>query len=463
LKPRPALPPPPYLVVGLARSGVAVARALREADPAARIVGCDRGRPPEAARDAEGLERAGVEVHLDTDGTQLLEDLLGSGTHTCTIVKSPGVPAQAPVVALARERGLEVVGELEIGWRLLPSEFCAVTGTNGKTTTTELIGAIHRRAGLEVAVAGNVGMPVSGFAGALGPTATVVCEASSFQLEDATEFAPEVAVFLNFGEDHLDRHPTLEQYLDSKLRVFAHQGPDDVAILNAREPAVAEREPGGSARRVWFGDDERCELRLAGGKLLWRDRPLLEASEVRLRGAHNLRNAMAAAAATLVRGVDAGAVSAELRAFRGVEHRLEEVAEIGGVLYVNDSKATNTDAATAALRAFGPGVHAILGGSLKGGGFEPLAPAVAETCECCYLIGEAAGPLAAALSATGVELIECGGLERAVAEAARRARPGDTVLLAPACASFDQYRDFEQRGEHFRSLVETLRSERGER
>jgi UDP-N-acetylmuramoylalanine--D-glutamate ligase len=455
-KPRPPLPAGPYLVVGLARSGIAAAHALRRSDPEAVIVACDSARAPEALAAEEGLRRAGVEVHLDTDGTELLL----ADPRPRTVVKSPGVPAEAPVVARAREDSIEVVGELEIGWTLVGNEFCAVTGTNGKTTTTELIGAIYRHAGAPVAVAGNVGKPVSAFAGELDPEATVVCEASSFQLEDSVAFAPEVAVFLDFADDHLDRHRTRERYLESKLRVFERQSNGDLAVLNAWEPALTQRELPGSARRLWFGEEARCELRLELGELFWRDEPLIEAIRVRLRGAHNLRNAMAAAAATLARGVDPDAVRAALQDFGGVEHRLEEVADVDGVLYVNDSKATNPASTIAALRAFGAGVHAILGGSLKGGGFEALAPAVAEHCERCYLIGEAARRLADDLAPSGVELLECGDLEHAVAGAAQRARPGEVVLLSPACASFDQYGDFEERGEHFKRLVRMLASGR---
>jgi UDP-N-acetylmuramoylalanine--D-glutamate ligase len=438
--------------VGLARSGVAAALALRRAAPEAPIVACDRGRPPEAAEAEEGLGEAGVEVHLDTDGTELF----AADPPPRTVVKSPGVPAAAPAVTRARALGAEVVGELEIGWRLVPNEFTAVTGTNGKTTTTELIGAIHREAGLPVAVAGNVGTPVCAFAGVLDRAASVVCEASSFQLEDSVAFAPEVAVFLNFGEDHLDRHETAAAYLAAKLRVFANQRADDIAVLNDDDPALGERDIPGAAQRVWFGEGERCRMRLAGEHLEWDGRALVDVSSLALRGAHNVRNSMAAAAATLARGVDQEAVRAALRSFPGVPHRLEEVAEVGGVLYVNDSKATNVSSAVAALRAYCGGVHAILGGSLKGGGFAELAPAVEECCTRCYLIGEAADRLAAELGETGVELVRCGDLEHAFGEASSRARPGETVLLAPACASFDQYRDFEQRGDHFRSLVSAL-------
>jgi UDP-N-acetylmuramoylalanine--D-glutamate ligase len=366
------------------------------------------------------------------------------------------VPSGAPAVVLARERGLEVVGELEIGWRLLANEFCAVTGTNGKTTTTEMIGAVHREAGLPVAVAGNVGTPVSAFAGALEPDATMVCEASSFQLEDADRFAPEVGVFLNLSDDHLDRHLDVQQYLDAKLRLFANQSGDDVAVLNCAEPAPDGRAIGGSARQIWVGDRTECELRLEGGRLLWQGRPLIEAAELRLRGRHNLENAMAAAAATLARGLPEEAVRSALRGFRALANRLEDVSRLDGVLYVNDSKATNVSSAAAALRSFDDGVHVILGGSLKGGGFAGLAATVAERCRACYLIGEAADRIAEQLAGSGVELVSCGDLERALMEASRRARSGETVLLAPACASFDQYSDYEQRGEHFRVLVARL-------
>jgi UDP-N-acetylmuramoylalanine--D-glutamate ligase len=456
VKPRPPLPEPPYLVLGLARSGVAVALALREADSAARIVACDRRQPPEAREAADRLSRAGVEVHLGTDGTELL-----ASQRPGTVVKSPGVPQGAPAVLRARELGVEVMGELEIGWRLVPNEFWAVTGTNGKTTTTELIGAIHEDAGLPVAVAGNIGTPVTSYAGTLESDAAVVCEASSFQLEDSVAFAPEVAVFLNFAEDHLDRHPTPDQYLESKLRLFANQSSNDIAVLNAAEPALRGRDLG-SARRVWFGRESECELRLRDGRLWWEGRPFADATEIGLRGEHNLDNAMAAAAAALARGIDAEAVTAALRRSRGVPHRLEEIAELGGVLYVNDSKATNVAAAIASLRAFDGGVHAIMGGRSKGAEFAALVPAVSERCRVCYLIGESAERLATALAPAGVELHRCGDLDRAVSEAAAHARPGEAVLLAPACASFDQYENFDQRGDHFRELVNGLASGRKE-
>jgi UDP-N-acetylmuramoylalanine--D-glutamate ligase len=400
---RPPLPPGPYLVVGLARSGVAAARMLAGRD---EVIGCDVGEPGEAA----ALE--GVEVHLRSEGVELLD-------RAHTVVKSPGVPREVPVVQAALDRGLEVTGELELAWRLIPNRFLAVTGTNGKTTTAELLGAIHRAAGLPVAVAGNVGTPLASLAGALDPAAVVVCEASSFQLEDSSAFAPECAVLLNIEPDHLDRHADFARYRDAKLRIFENQGPQDIAL----------RPP-----------------------FSWPEELDMARSEVRLRGAHNLENAMAAATAALATGVPPDAVATALREFPGVPHRLEEVAEVGGVLYVNDSKATNVASAAGGIEAFEGGVHAILGGSLKGGGFEGLRGPASERCRACYLIGAAAERLERDLEGT-VPLVRCGDLERAVGAAADAAEAGEVVLLSPACASYDQYRDFEERGDHFRALV----------
>jgi UDP-N-acetylmuramoylalanine--D-glutamate ligase len=436
VKPRPPLPPGPYLVVGLARSGVAAALALRARGE--EVIGCDAGAP-----DVGRLQQAGVEVHLKTPGTKLVG-------RARTVVKSPGVPGEAPVVAAARERGAEVIGELELAWRLIPNEFVAVTGTNGKTTTTELIGHIHREAGLPVAVAGNVGTPAASLVGQLAPDATVVCEASSFQLEDTEHFAPEGAVLLNLSEDHLDRHASFDEYVRAKLNVFRGQGNDDVAVAPCD---LALEDLGGCARRVCFGAGPEAELADRAGQLWWDQWPLLAVDEIRLRGLHNRANAMAAAAVTLARGVPDDAVADALRSFAGVAHRLEEIAERDGVLYVNDSKATNVDSTLAALASFDGGIHLIAGGRAKGASFDPLREPIAERCRAVYLIGEAADAIGASLEGAGVELQHAGDLEHAVASARAAARPGDVVLLSPACASYDQYSDFEARGEHFRRLV----------
>ncbi len=419
MKDRPPLPPGPYLVVGLARSGAAAARML---GTYGEVIGVDSGGPPEA----QSVEDA--EVHLGSDGLELLD-------RARTVVKSPGVRQEAPVIAAARERGLDVLGEMELAWRLLPNELIAVTGTNGKTTTSELLGAIHRQAGVPVRVAGNVGTALASIPGHVTEDTVIVCEASSFQLEDTARFAPECAVLLNIEADHIDRHGSLERYREAKLRAFANQGAGDVAVV---PPGI---DPPGQGRVVRFSRDELEQL--------------VPPDEVRLRGVHNLENAAAAAAAALARGIAPADVAEALRAFAGVPHRLEEVREVGGVLFVNDSKATNVASALVGVRAFEGDVHLILGGSLKGGGFAGLRDAVAEHCRACYLIGEATEQLAQDLDGAA-PLRRCGDLERAVAEAAKAARPGEVVLLSPACASYDQYADFEARGDHFKALVRNL-------
>jgi UDP-N-acetylmuramoylalanine--D-glutamate ligase len=451
-KPRPPLPRGPFLVVGLARSGTAIASVLAERGET--VLGVDSGSPEEAA----GLEASGVEVSLGVDGTRQLD-------RARTVVKSPGVPQDAPVVRAARERDIEVTGELELAWRLIPNSFCAVTGTNGKTTTTELIGHLYRTAGRPVAVAGNVGTPLSSLVGTIDPDATVVCEASSFQLEDTEYFGPECAVYINLAPDHLDRHGTLEAYLDAKLRIFANQGNDDVAVYNGDTPELRGRDLGGCARLVRFcpaeggAADPDCELSLRDGVIFAADEPLIRADELELLGSHNIENAMAAAAAALASGLPRDAVAEGLRSFPGVRHRLERVRERDGVLWVNDSKATNVASAVAGLRAFDGGVRLIAGGRPKQESFEPLAPVVADRCVACYLIGEAAERMSAELapaSEAGVEISDLGTLERAVEAAAAEAKPGEVVLLSPACASFDAFKNFEERGDRFRELVEAL-------
>jgi UDP-N-acetylmuramoylalanine--D-glutamate ligase len=445
---RPPLPRGPFLVVGLARSGQAAARLLAARGETVRAV--DSGHPEGAA----GLEGEGVEVFLDTDGLAQLEG-------TRTVVKSPGVPREAAVIATALERGIEVVGEMELAWRALPNRFVAVTGTNGKTTTVELIGHLYRSAGEPVAVAGNVGTALSELAGELEPEATVVCECSSFQLEDTVAFAPECAVFLNLAPDHLDRHADLESYLAAKLRIFANQGNDDVAVYNAEDPFAAGTDLGGCARRVAFcrvaGPD--CEVAFAAGTIFYDGEPLLPASELGLFGEHNVANAMAAAAAALAMGIDREGVREGLRSFAGVPHRLEPVAEIDGLRFVNDSKATNVSSAAVGIRAFEGGVHAILGGSEKDEPFAPLVEPLQERARAAYLVGATTERMArelAPVAAADIELHRCADLEDAVRRAAAAAAPGEIVLLSPACASFDAFENFERRGDRFREIVREL-------
>ena len=408
-------------MLGLARSGEAAAIAL--ARRGVRVVGVDRDESLDAGR----LREAGVEVVLGAVDPALLDgvDLL---------VKSPGVPSEAPLAAAARSRGLTIWSEVELGSRLLANPVVGVTGTNGKTTTSELLGAVFRAAGRPVAVAGNVGRPLTGLDGAIADDAWIVCELSSFQLEDIESFRPAVAVLLNLTPDHLDRHGDLDAYRAAKLRIFENQGADDVAVV----PRGFGELPG-AARRVEFAADD----------------PL--PAEPRVPGEHNRENAAAAAAAARAAGIDDGAIAEALRSFAGVPHRLELIREVDGVRWVNDSKATNPEAAERALGAYPPGLRVILGGSLKGSSFTELAyRAHRSGVARAYLIGEAADEIAEALAAAGVRFLHSRDLENAVADARAEAEPGDVVLLSPACASYDQFRDFEERGEQFRALVEAL-------
>jgi len=379
------------LVYGLARSGVAAAAAL----------------------EARGDEV----VRVDRDN----EDDLDLLRDVDLLVKSPGVPGERPLVVAARERGIPVWSEVELGWRLLaPRPFVGVTGTNGKTTTTELLGAIFRAAGRPVAVAGNVGTPLSGI---VAPEdAWIVCELSSFQLEDVHEFTCEVAVLLNLEPDHLDRHGTFARYRDAKLRVFER----------ARHRVVPR---GLGFEGIAFSADD----------------PL--PAEPRIPGRHNRENAAAATAAARAAGIGDDAIAEALRTFPGVPHRLEVVREHNGVRWVNDSKATNTAAARRGVAAYDAPLRLILGGRAKGEDFAPFARELPQNVASIYLVGEAAGELGAALDAARRPYVDTETIARAVALATAEAKPGDVVLLSPACASYDQYADFEQRGEDFRRLV----------
>jgi UDP-N-acetylmuramoylalanine--D-glutamate ligase len=376
------------LVYGLARSGQAVVERLAE----------------------NGDDVVAVDRTLGNENDLALLDGVD------VLVKSPGVPGGRPLVVAARERGIPVWSEVELGFRLLPerTRFIGVTGTNGKTTTTELLGAIFRAAGRNVAVAGNVGTPLASVRAA----DWVVCELSSFQLEDVETLACEVAVLLNLAPDHLDRHGTLSAYRDAKLRIF--------------ERAKAKVVPRG------MGLDG---IDFAAGDPL--------PAEPLIRGAHNRENAAAATAVARAAGIGDAEIAEALRTFPGVPHRLELVAEVGGVRFVNDSKATNVAAARRALEAYADErVHLILGGRPKGEDFAPLAAAIGGTVVSIHLIGEAAGELGRLIPAAHDD----GTLDHAVGHAAAEARPGDVVLLSPACASYDQFDDFEQRGEEFRRL-----------
>jgi UDP-N-acetylmuramoylalanine--D-glutamate ligase len=407
------------LVLGLARSGRAAVRAL--AARQARVVAVDSN--PQL--DIEGLEALATVV-LGRHDASLLDGVE-------VLVKSPGVPGDAPLVVAARAREIPVWSEVELGGAILPNPLVGVTGTNGKTTTTELLGAIFRAAGRDVAVAGNIGTPVTSLDREVEPDAWIVCELSSFQLEDVHELRLRVAVLLNLEPDHLDRHGSVDAYRDAKLRIFDNQEPADIAVVPRGFGAVP-----GRGRRVEFAASDRLP------------------AEPLIPGAHNRENAAAAAAAARAVGIEDAAVAEALRTFPGIAHRLELVAERDGVRFVNDSKATNTAAARRSLAAYDAPLHLILGGSLKGESFAELAREVGSRAASVHLVGEAADELAAALDAAHVGYSRDGTVERAVTAAAAAAQPGDLVLLSPACASYDQFRNFEHRGEEFRRVVSKL-------
>jgi UDP-N-acetylmuramoylalanine--D-glutamate ligase len=338
----------------------------------------------------------------------------------------------------------------------------AVTGTNGKTTVAEWLGHVWREAGREVEVAGNVGTPVSSLIGSIDEAATVICECSSFQLEDSHGFAPEIAVLLNLTPDHLDRHGSLEAYRDAKLQIFARQGRGDFAIFDADLASFAASGRPGRGATVAYGssacaEGRSCLVRRRGDRIEADGEPLIAVADVALAGEHNVHNAMAVAAASLCAGIPREALAAALGNLGGVPHRLEPVARIDGVFFVNDSKATNVAAADAALRAYAAPIRAILGGSLKGASFEDLAEPVSERAASVYLIGEAASQIERALAPTGVPITLSGSLEQAVKDASLDAEAGDVVLLAPASASFDAFSDYAERGDSFRRHVEELR------
>jgi UDP-N-acetylmuramoylalanine--D-glutamate ligase len=402
------------LVVGLARSGQAAAAAL--ARRGVHVVAADRSAEADSGR----LVDLGVELRLGTEEEALLEGVE-------LVVKSPGVPAESPLVAGARSRRIDLWSEVEFGYRLLPagSRLIGVTGTNGKTTTTELLGAILRADGRSVDVAGNVGRALTDAAEAAEDDSWIVCELSSFQLEDVETLACNVAVLLNLEPDHLDRHGSFEEYRDAKLRIF--------------ERAAARIVPRG------FG---------IGGIEFSADDAL--PAEPLIPGRHNRENAAAATAAARAAGVPDGAIAEALGTFPGVPHRLELVRELRGVRWVNDSKATNTAAARRGIAAYEAPLRLILGGSLKGEDFGPFARDLPENVRSIHLIGAAADEFAAALEAAGRAYACDGDLPTAVRRVAAEAEPGEVAILSPACASFDQFENFEARGDAFRRLVQEL-------
>ena len=439
------------LVIGLARTGIATAEFC--AARGARVTVIER-QPESAVAEAAGsLRRLSVRVECGGDFPELF-----SGVEL--IVPSPGVPADLPAIRQARAGGVKVWSEIELAWRFLRGRLIAITGSNGKTTTTSLLGHIFNFARFPVLVGGNIGTPLISLVAESSDAAVIVAEVSSFQLELIESFRPDVAVMLNLTSDHLDRHVSFENYARAKWRIFENQRDTDAAILNADDAEVASRVPGGP--RIFWCSRLRTVAAgafLRGGSLILRDggaeSALLRRDEIQLRGDHNFENVLAACVAAHLAGVPADAIAAAARTFTGVEHRLEFVAEVAGVRFYNDSKATNVDATCRALDSFTEPLHVILGGKDKGSDYTALREPLSRHAARVFLIGAAADKIAEEIGdAIPVSMAET--LQEAVSRAFAVARPGEIVLLAPACASFDQFRNFEHRGETFKQLVAQL-------
>jgi UDP-N-acetylmuramoylalanine--D-glutamate ligase len=451
------------VVVGAARSGIAAAELLVRRG--ARVTLTEsRGTFDQADRLRQRLGQQGVELELGGHTASTLDaaDL---------IVASPGVALEQPVFDAARARGVEMIGELELAWRFVKGPVIAVTGTKGKSTTTTLVGRMLRAAGREALVGGNIGVPLSAQVDEATPATVHVVEVSSFQLETTTTFRPWIALWLNFAADHLDRHPTIESYADAKARIFANQTADDWAVVNADDPVVmakvadtrAQRlrfSPTGSVDQGFVADGEWIVRRTASGV-----ERLVPVSAVELTGRHMLHNVIAATAVATIAGVPPGAMTAALKGFHGLEHVMEPVATIHGVRFVNDSKATNVEAARRSIESFDGPVVAIIGGQFKGGDLRELRDPLVDRRGAVVAIGDAAPRVRAALEDVvtvrdarsmadavrqGYELAAGAGLP-----AGASAKAG-VVVLAPACASFDWFRDYAERGRVFKEAVRAL-------
>jgi UDP-N-acetylmuramoylalanine--D-glutamate ligase len=439
------------LVVGLARTGIAA--ALFASAYGARVTATDARSEEEFGESLQGLRREQVALHLG--GHQA-----GDFVEQDLIVISPGVPASLPELQAARSRGIPVWSEIELAWRFFHGKMIAITGSNGKTTTTALVGHILNTAGITTLVGGNIGTPLIARAEYSTDSTVTVAEVSSFQLEAIDQFRPEISVLLNLTPDHLDRHETFEQYARAKMRMFENQTEADAAILNADDPEVASRAPA-RPKIYWFSRVKRVAngAYVRDGEIVIRDEgqeePVMRREEIPLRGEHNVENVMAGCLAARLAGASNTAIANGVRTFPGVEHRIEFVGQVRGVSFYNDSKATNVDATLKAIAAFDSPLFIILGGRDKGAPYTPLLEPLKQRARAVLLIGEATDKIANELGGA-VPLKAAGTLERALSIAFECAKPGDVVLLAPACSSYDQFENFEQRGRAFKELVTQL-------
>ncbi len=436
------------MVLGLARTGVAAARFL--AGQGAEVLAADRRGESELARETAALAGLPVRYFLGGEEPAWLDGV-------DLVIPSPGVAPENPLVRAAEERGIEILGEIELGYRFVGAPLVAITGTNGKSTTTSLVGAMLQAAGLNVFVGGNIGAPLVGFAGADWDWGVV--EVSSFQLEWVEKFRPRIAALLNLTEDHLDRYPSFAAYGEAKERIFGMQRDGDVAILNRDDPLVWPMRERIRARVVSFGWTPADEgVGATREEIVWRsgrEEEHFSLARAKIQGVHNVENMMAAVAAAKAAGAPAAAIQKVLDGFAGLEHRLEFVREKDGVRYYNDSKGTNVGAVVKSLAGFSAPVVLLAGGVDKGGDYAPLAGEIQRTVKKLVLFGAAREKIRAALGHL-TDTVVVDDLAAAVAAARAGARPGEVVLLSPACSSFDMFRDYTERGRRFKALVEGL-------
>ena len=436
-------------VVGAAKSGIAAAELLVRRGAVVTLTDARASVP-----DADALGGMGVHLELGRHDPATF-------TGADLVVMSPGVPPELPAVEAARVRGVPVIGEIELAFRWLEGRVIAITGTKGKSTTTALTGRMLEAAGRKVTVGGNIGAPLSAQVEGSSPDTLHVVEASSFQLEQIDTFRPWIAAMLNFSPDHLDRHPTVEAYGAAKARIFENQRPDDWAVINADDPAALElARRGRAARRLFAARSAIPEgTAIDAGWIVSRragtSERLVPLDAIHLLGPHLVADVMAAATIGAIAGASPAAMTAAVQAFRGLEHAMELVAEIGGVRFVNDSKATNVESALRSIESFETGVVAIVGGRYKGGDFGLLRAALAARAKGVVAIGEAKALVREAL-ADVVEVQDAASLEEAVAHAFAMAKPAGVVLLAPACSSFDMFRDYADRGRRFKEAVKRI-------
>jgi UDP-N-acetylmuramoylalanine--D-glutamate ligase len=441
------------LVVGLGKSGVASALFLKARG--ARVTVSDTKSGDELRDEIPTLLDHGIAVETGGHGERTFrgQDL---------IVVSPGVPVDAPLLVQARSSGGAVIGEIELAAQFLPGPIVAITGSNGKTTTTSLIGEILTAGGLPTLVGGNIGTPAISLAERATRETATVLEVSSFQLETIQAFRPKIAVVLNVTPDHLDRHKTFEAYADAKARIFENQRGDDFVVLNEDDPTCVRMAARTKAQVFWFSRQKEVKqgAGVRDGSILFRDgrgqKEIMQVSEIPLKGAHNLENVVAAVCAGALMGCTPEKIRQAVVGFKAVEHRLEFVATIRGVDYYNDSKATNVDATIKAIESFPANIHLILGGKDKGSDYGVLNDLLRARVKRVYTIGAAAGKIESQIVASKVEVVHAETLENAVRKAGAVAEAGDIVVLAPACASFDQFKNYEERGRRFKEMVRGL-------